>query len=286
MRSWKENRALCFVLIALVYTITAAVGILSYRLISASWWLALLLADVIATVVTFAFSVGFRNASVYDPYWSVQPLVIVACFSFGKEADLLRCLLIICVWLWGVRLTANWAYTFHGLHCQDWRYTMLKQKIGVFYPIINLIGIHLVPTLVVYACVLPAVFAFQTQPSFSPWSLVGILISLFAVLLQLVSDIQMQHYRNHRNAPFIRIGLWKHARHPNYLGEILMWWGIGLAVVASYPKAWMLLLGAALNTLLFLCVSVPMAERRQSSKEGYLQYRRETRVFLPVPKHR
>ena len=284
MKCWKENRPLSFVLVAIVYLIASAVGIVSYRLFSVPWWLALLLADVIATVVTFAFSIGFRNASVYDPYWSVQPLVIVTCFALQKELDLLRWLLILCVWLWGVRLTANWAYTFSGLHCQDWRYTMLQQRTGAFYPLINFIGIHMVPTLVVYACVLPVVFALQSETAFSLLSLPGILISLIAVLLQLVSDIQMQRYRRQRTAPFIRIGLWKYARHPNYLGEILMWWGIAIAVVAAYPHAWMLLLGAVLNTLLFLCVSVPMAERRQSAKEGYQQYRLETRVFLPIPK--
>ena len=37
-----------------------------------------------------------------------------------------------------------------------------------------------------------------------------------------------------------------------------MWWGVGLATVSAYPNAWYLLLGATLNTLLFLCVTLPI----------------------------
>ena len=42
--------------------------------------------------------------------------------------------LLVCVTYWGVRLTANWAYTFHGYAHQDWRYTMLREKSGALFP--------------------------------------------------------------------------------------------------------------------------------------------------------
>ena len=67
----------------------------------------------------FLFSIIFRNASVYDPDWSVQPIVILSCFLFGREISALT------IFIWGIRLTANWAYTFKGLNFQDWRYTLL-----------------------------------------------------------------------------------------------------------------------------------------------------------------
>ncbi len=31
------------------------------------------------------------------------------------------------VLVWAVRLTANWAYAFPGLHHEDWRYPMLAR---------------------------------------------------------------------------------------------------------------------------------------------------------------
>lgn len=284
MKKLKQSRAASFAAVIVVYVIAAAVGILIYRSLELSFPISLLIADVAATAVTFVFSLIFGNASVYDPYWSVQPPIILLAFAIGNELTALGVLLIIAVSFWAIRLTANWAYTFGGLNHQDWRYTMLKEKTGAFYPLINFLGIHLVPTLVVYACVLPAVYALVHKLPMNSGSVIFILLSLGAAVMQGTADIQMHKYRKNRDCPFIRIGLWKYSRHPNYLGEILMWWGIGLAVVVSSPSSWYLLSGAAANTLLFLFVSIPMADGRQSKKPGFDEYKKQTRVLLPIKK--
>lgn len=75
-----------------------------------------------------------------------------------------------------------------------------------------------------------------------------------------------------------------YSRHPNYLGEILMWWGIALPVVCAAPSAWFLVAGAVANTLLFFLVSIPMADGRQSRKEGFAEYKKQTRMLLPIRK--
>ena len=61
-----------------------------------------------------------------------------------------------------------------------------------------------------------------------------------------------------------------------------MWWGVRLAVVFALPRTWYLLLGAVANMALFLAVSIPMGGKRQSKKEGFLQYNRETRMLLSI----
>ncbi len=284
MKSIKGSRTASFIALLLVYIISAAAGILIYMMLDLEWWLSLLIADAAATVVTFAFSLIFGNASVYDPYWSVQPPVIVAAFAVGRELTALGVLLIVAVLFWGIRLTANWAYTFGGLEHQDWRYTMLCEKTGALYPIVNFVGIHMVPTLVVYGCVLPAVYAIRTGLGASVGSVIFICVSILAATMQGIADIQMHGYRKNRTAPFIRVGLWKYSRHPNYLGEILMWWGIALAVVCAAPELWYLMGGAVLNTVLFFSVSIPMADGRQSRKSGFDEYKKSTRMLLPIKK--
>ncbi len=280
----KENRALSFLWIAFVYIAATAVGVLTYSLLPFAFWINLLLADVAATVFTFLWSLLFKNASVYDPYWSVQPMVILLAFACKYSLSGARILPFVATMVWGFRLTANWAYTFKDLTAQDWRYTMLKEKTGKFYPVINFVGIHLVPTLVVYACILPAVFVFVYGGSINVGSVIFFAVSLGATALQGVADIQMHAFRKRKTGGFIREGVWKYARHPNYLGEILMWWGIGLAAVCVLPRMWYLLAGALANTLLFTFVSIPMAEGKQSKKEGYAAYKKETRALLPIKK--
>ncbi len=272
-----KSRSLSFVIITIIYVLATIAGIITYMALPFPFWLNLLISDIVATIITFIFSLIFKNASVYDPYWSVQPPVILTAFAISEGLNFPRFLLLTVVWFWGIRLTSNWAYTFHGLLHQDWRYTMLKETTGKFYPLINFTGIHMVPTLIVYGCVLPGVFLFQQETSWNYGTVIFTLLSLLAATTQGVADIQMHKFRKSGVGGFIRIGLWKKSRHPNYLGEIVMWWGVALAVVSVMPDKWFLCTGALLNTLLFLFVSIPMADKRQSRKPGYESYKKETR---------
>ena len=94
----------------------------------------------------------------------------------------------------------------------------------------------------------------------------------------------MHKFRKNKKSNFIRAGLWKYSRHPNYLGEILMWCGVGLSVFILDLNYWFLLAGALANTILFLSVSIPMADKRQSRKEGFSEYKKQTRMLLPIKK--
>lgn len=277
----KNSRAASFAAVALVYVIAGAAGTAVYQALPYTVWLKLLIADAAATVVTFVFSVVFGNASVYDPYWSVQPIFIVVCFALGNGLTALTAFPFAAIILWGLRLTANWAYTFHGLDREDWRYRVVRSRAGSLYPIANFFGIHMIPTLIVYLCTLPVVLLMESGEPFRVWPLPFFLVSLLGVGLELFADIQMHRFRRSKKGGFIRTGLWKNSRHPNYLGEILMWWGIGLYCVSAMPGIWYLLGGALANTILFLCVSIPMADERQSLKAGWEKYREETNMLLP-----
>ncbi|MBO4594291.1 MAG: DUF1295 domain-containing protein [Clostridia bacterium] len=282
--SVKDSRAKSFTVVFTIYLLASAIGVATFYFLPFGVFVSLLLADVSATVFTFVFSLIFKNASVYDPYWSVQPIVIVSLFAAVKGLNISGVFPLIAICIWGVRLTANWAYTFKGLRFEDWRYVLLREKTGAFYPIVNFTGIHMIPTLVVYLCLIPAVAAVIFKPEFNVLSLIFFAVSILAVVLQGVSDLEMHAYRKDRKEPFMRKGLWKYSRHPNYLGEILFWWGIGLFAVILMPDKWYLLSGALANTLLFLCVSIPMADKRQAQKEGFAQYKKETFALLPLKK--
>lgn len=286
MKSIKENRVLSFIIITIIYILAIFVGILTYNSLNFSVWLNLLIADSVATVVCFVFSLILKNASVYDPYWSIQPPIIVGAFLLAFGGTSSAWLLFSAILFWAIRLTANWAYTFKNLTHQDWRYTMLKEKTGVFYPLINFLGIHYVPTLVVYFCTLPAVYLSIYGGKLTLLTILFTATAFMSAILQGVSDIYMHRYRKERSTPFIRQGPWHYSRHPNYLGEILMWWSIGLGAVASSGGNYYLLTGATLNTALFLFVSIPMADGRQSAKPGFAEYKKDTRMLLPLPKHK
>ena len=270
-----------------IYLLAAAAGTAVYLLLPESWpwWLNLLLADAAATVLTFVFSCAFRNASVYDPYWSVQPLFILAAYALPKGTGGAGVWVLLLVAFWSIRLTANWVYTFHGLDSyEDWRYRMLREKTGVFYPVVNFIGIHMMPTVVVWAATLPAAYLVREGTALKLPAALVMTLTLLSVWLELRADLTMHAYRRSKAGGLCREGLWKYARHPNYLGEISFWWFLALGCLLLYPGKWYLLSGALANTVLFLAVSIPMADRHQARKEGYAAYRRATRSLLPIRK--
>lgn len=296
------KKVLDILFIFFIYVCTTILSVKFFNFISCntdfSLYVNVLLADIFATIIIFICSCFTKNASVYDPYWSVQPIIILGCFLLAQKCEysivpsafaiFLYC--IIC--FWGIRLTVNWAYTFKDLSEQDWRYTMLKEKTGKFYPVVNFFGIHLVPTLIVYGCLLPALYVcVNNSIVLNIWSIIFGCISIFAVILQGTADYQMHKYRKNKafnpdvtQNQFIRTGLWKYSRHTNYLGEILMWWGIALAVVFAFPRCWFLVAGAFVNNCLFLFISIPMADKRQSKKIGFDEYKKQTRMLLPIKK--
>lgn len=284
MDTIKNSKIISILLITCIYIMASCLGILVFFVLPFSFWASLLIADVASTVFVFIFSLIFKNASVYDPYWSVQPIVIVVSFAVCHHITTATLLLLISIIYWGIRLTGNWAYVFGNLNHQDWRYTKLAKENGKLYPLINFAGIHLMPTLIVYMCTLPAVFVTREEVNANAGSYIGTIICVGAATLQLVADTQMQKYRKSGQHGLIRTGLWKYARHPNYLGEILMWWGIAIQTISVMPGRWWLIAGALANTLLFLLVSIPLADKRQSAKPGYAEYKAGTRSLLPIPK--
>ena len=284
-----NNRTISFVIILILYILAALVGIAIYNALPFVPWLSLLIADLGATLFIWLASLLLHNASVYDPYWSVQPLVILVLtmVHVGKY-DIGSILLVGVVAFWSWRLTGNWAVTFPGMHKQDWRYDQLQEKSGRFFPLVNLVGIQIMPTLIVFACLLPGFYYLMLGGGLNAWTVVGLVVSLGGTTLELTADAQMLVFRKNNADPsrLMRSGLWRHSRHPNYLGEIMMWWGVYVVLLSVQPQLWLTGIGALINTCLFLFISVPLAEKRLAGyKVGFEQYKNETRMFLPIPKH-
>ena len=281
----KQSRGQSFLFTVVIYLLALGVGLYAFSYASGNVFVRVLIADLAATLFVYLVSLPLGNASVYDPYWSVAPGVILplAMAQFGVW-NTGTILLLFCVSYWGVRLTANWAYTFQGYSHQDWRYSMLHEKSGAFYPFVSLFGIMLFPTMVVYLCTLPALHYIQVG-GVNLFTCIGFALCLSAATLQLVADIQLHRFQKQaRNrGAIIRSGVWRHARHPNYLGEILMWWGVYLVMLSVLPSLWPLGIGALVNTLMFLFISIPMAETRMAGyKEGFDRYVAETNRLLPI----
>ncbi|MDR3644755.1 MAG: DUF1295 domain-containing protein [Clostridia bacterium] len=283
---FKRNRSLSFFAILLIYVAAAAVGAAAfYALPGRDLLPRLFTADVAATLLVWLFGILLGNSSVYDPYWSVAPMVMAPfAAAYIKALSPGVLLLLGVILLWGIRLTLNWAFTFQSLNMQDWRYTQLREAHPKLWFIINLFGIHLFPTAVVFFVMIPA-FLFTMDFTGMNFGIVAsACLCVFAVALQATADAQMRRFKQSAaNAGRVnRVGLWKYIRHPNYLGEILMWWGIYFMLLCARPDLWAALIGPLANTLMFVNISIPLMENRQlRDKPEYSEYQAGTGMLLP-----
>ena len=279
-----QTKTVSIVIIGIIYLIAILLGYFVFMTLNKGLHelLALFLADVMATVVMWGFGLFYKNVSVYDPYWSVAPPVMFTVWAFYKPTFTLPViLLLIAVWYWGIRLTGNWAYTFKGLAYEDWRYTRYRETQSPFiFQIINFFGLNMMPTVLVFAAMLPGFGLFESMETANMLTWFGFAICISAATLQLVADTQIHRFRDAHPGQYCDVGFWKHGRHPNYLGEISMWWGVWTMYASIYGFDWLIIAPIAM-TALFLFISIPMMERRQlQNKPGYAEYKKKTRMLI------
>lgn len=121
------------------------------------------------------------------------------------------------------------------------------------------------------------------------WAAAGATVWVCGWVLEVVADRQKAAFRAQaaNQGEFISSGLWSLSRHPNYLGEIVLWLGVAL-VAAPVLRGWQLLALASpvfVALLLTRVSGVPLLERRADERwgerEDYRRYKASTPVLVP-----
>ena len=263
----------------LAYVVTLGVGWITLLALGQSPIWDMFWADIAATVAIFIFSRLYKNSSFYDAYWSVIPPLIALYWALEATAieataieatavavDGTRAwLVIVLVWLWGIRLTVNWATYWPGLEHEDWRYGPIKTNAGKWNALADFSAIHLFPTVIVFVACLPIYAAVAMDARPLNWlDYVAAAVTALAIIIELLSDIQLHRFLAHRKeGEIMKTGLWAYSRHPNYFGEWLFWAGLALFGIAAVPSAWWWVLpGAIAMLVMFLVASIPMIDKR------------------------
>ena len=252
---------------------------------------ATLLADVVGTFVIFLFGLIFRNSSLYDPYWSLVPIIIALYWlltplmaGVNMTRGIIATLLVA---LWGLRLTYNCFRRWTDLNHEDFRYQDFRAKTGKLYWLVDLFGIEMMPTLMVFAGCLPLFpVASLSNTPLGLLDLAAIGVTLGAIIIEMIADQNLQaHLKSNPPAGSIcKVGLWQYSRHPNYFGEIVFWWGLYLFALAANPTWWWTGIGALAITLLFVFISIPMMETRKRLKRpDYDEQVAGISTLIPLP---
>jgi steroid 5-alpha reductase family enzyme len=285
-----KSKVLSLLVILLIYVIAVFIGIATFN--NLDWEnliYKLLVANVVATLFIFGVGLLLKNASLYDPYWSVAPPILLILTHIHLETSLntVRFFIYIGLIFWSIRLTYNWAINWTGFEEQDWRYTLIKERAPKIYLISNLFGIHLMPTVIVFIQLLGSIELLVISTTANLISMIGLVIMILSATLQFIADAQMRAFkkRNLNKKECIEEGLWKYSRHPNYFGEVMVWWGLYLIYFGSTQSINLYLLAPLAMTSLFIFISIPMMEKKiLRTRPEYEGYQDRVSMLIPLPR--
>ncbi|MDL2292699.1 DUF1295 domain-containing protein [Acholeplasma sp. OttesenSCG-928-E16] len=288
------NKATSLILVGIFYLFAYAIGFFFSFLMKnyLDLYINLFLGTIISTIAIYLFNLLFKNASLYDPYWSVQPCYLIFCFYiiYGDKYPFnpIHLIVLLPLLFWAIRLTINWGNGFSDMSFEDWRYKMLKEKTTnrVLRELTVLMGIMIIPTICVYLGTAPLFTSFMKEGvNQLLFYIIGATIILLGTILQIVSDYQMLKFRKQKTGKNIDTGLWKYSRHPNYLGELLIWTGVFIASLNHFDI--INIFGVLTIYFLFFSISIPMAEKRYLNKYvEYQDYKKRTSMLLILPKRK
>lgn len=281
-----NSKRLSFIVILLIYLVAICGGVVVFFSVDNILDIyRFFLADIAATLIIYLCSVILKNASLYDPYWSViPPLLLVGAALYYNAFGVSVLLMLFVLSVWGIRLTYNWASLWQGFHEMDWRYQAMKEKAPKIYLLTNLFGIQLFPTSIVFAQLALAIFFIEKNPNMNFITVFGALMILVAAIIQFVSDEQMKNFKQRTKGEkkCIEEGLWKYSRHPNYFGEVMVWWGVYVMYLSMVKTLDLMIVSPLMMTSLFLFISIPWMERKIiKTRPDYKAYQKRVSMLIP-----
>ncbi|CAN5184714.1 DUF1295 domain-containing protein [soil metagenome] len=243
-------------------------------------------ATALVVYMTICYAVAYRRKRLdtVDAAWG-GGFVVAAWLVAGYEPQLSTVLIAILVDIWAIRLTSHILARSAKRTDDDPRYTELARKWGKSnYWLRAYMSIFLLQGLLVLIVSLPTVFAAAEPIKYSnPIIIAGLTIWGIGFVVEAIGDRQLKQFISIKTnkGKVLDTGLWRYTRHPNYLGEIIQWYGIGV-IACSASFGWIGLIGPiVLNVLIRFVSGVPPIEKRKKNDPSYAAYMKKTNALLP-----
>jgi len=245
---------------------------------------------IAAVLLLWLISIPLRDVSIIDMFFAVILAGITAvCIMLGSGASQRKWLIAVLVGAWGLRITVHLVRRNWG-HGEDPRYTKLRSWVpdDRSFNGLALRKVFLLQGVVLWFVSLPIQFtAGQPDPSpLGPMAWAGAAVWLLGFSFEWIADEQLRRFRADpaKRGQVLDTGLWRYSRHPNYFGELCVWWGIFLVAV-EVPLGWMTVIGPVVYSYLVINVTGQRTLDKKLAREkpGYREYMEKTSGLMPWP---
>ena len=117
---------------------------------------------------------------------------------------------------------------------------------------------------------------------------IGSILFICGFTFETIADYQKLKFRSEskNKDKFIKSGLWKYSRHPNYFGEILLWFSFALIGFSGSHSLGVFITPVFVALLLIFVSGIPLLEKAADDKFGnndeYKTYKLSTPVLIPI----
>ena len=223
-----------------------------------------------------------KDNGLADVFWGLGYATIsLFTFLFFSPRSTIHYVATFLMIVWGLRLSLHILSRNRSGH-EDERYKNMRKKWGKFQALRSFTDVFLLQGFLLFVILTPIIWLNSSSSSFGFISYVGLVIWLVGFFFEVVGDYQLSKFiKNKKPGEIMTKGLWSYTRHPNYFGEVVMWWGIFL-VTLSASGAWKFFISPLLITFLILKVSgIPMLERKYKGNQAFESYKKRTNAFFP-----
>ena len=242
-------------------------------------------AVLIYMMVIFIIAQIKKNNSIVDMAWGPGFLLIALFQLLPKEnPKITDFILSAMVFIWALRLSIHIYFRSKGKG-EDFRYAQWRKDWGNKAVINAFIRVFMLQGVIMLFVAMPIMVVFYNSlNSLTIFSFIGISVFIFGFSFESIGDYQLYKFKKNQNnkGKIIKSGLWKFTRHPNYFGEAVLWWGIGIFTIGMKLFFVALIGPLVLNLLLVFVSGIPLLEKKYDGNPEWEKYKQQTPAFIPL----
>ncbi len=241
-------------------------------------------------LILWMISIPLRDVSIIDMAFAVILfLVTTTSYTLGEIPSGRKQFILALVGIWALRITWHLVRRNWG-HGEDARYSKLRSWVDDdrAFVWLSLRKVFLLQGIVLWLVSLPVQAAmFLDTPLELGWiGYVGAFICGAGIVLEAIADNQLTRFRAEplNAGTVLKSGLWRYSRHPNYFGELCVWWGL-FVIACENPLGYYTIIGPIAYTYLIVKVTGQRTLDKKLAREkpDYAAYMQATNGLIPGP---
>ncbi len=235
----------------------------------------------------FIISLIKKRNDVADIAWGLGFIAVAFYLYLTKNQGSISLILYTLIAIWGLRLAIHIGWRSKGKP-EDFRYKKWREEWGKHFLIRSYLQVYILQGFFMWMISMPIIIA-GIAPNQEPnwFTLIGCLMWVIGFAFEAIGDYQLMVFvKNKQNkSDIMQTGLWKYTRHPNYFGEVLLWWGIFIITLPLQNGLWSIISPITISFLLLFVSGIPLLEAKYLNNESFKAYKKRTSAFFPmVPK--